>query len=720
MQYIYIKPNEEFIPIVAEFLAKQKNIYNYVVIAPSGKVAYILKRYLMNNSAVLMPEITTINNLYFPNLPQKANFTHQIFFITRHITGYLKKNYSIVEALKIAKETVTLFNSTTNLDLDKIIKTEAAEHIEEINAFLPFLKRLWEDYLKETNKVSIANYRKLAMQELAKNNKKNIILADVSKEEIEHHCIEELIKKAERIFIYSNDINNDKNIKRYQTSDIFSQTSLLLSLIFSKQDENIVITSKNHIGIKALSNLLNHHGIKHINTIGKSLGESPYLRGFFKIAESIATNEDKENYHCFYELLNMNIKLYMQSQLFSKSASEFFQEILEHAKVIGKIMKSQYLEILQHLIFTAKEYTNMEYDPNIIITSVEDSIFFPEKNKFLLDFSDRQWTEPNKYNIWCSESTKEELGIYSYAMQKRKFAFSTRILLSSSNNIVAIKSIEDSFYDNNNENITTYITKYENKSLNEIAQADLPDKISATNIELLIRNPYGFYAKNILKLRKIEDDEMSMSKFGIFIHRVFAEYAELQAYGYENLLKLLEYIASDIGINRYWLNRFLSLAEEYIEFEDKRRDIKKYAEIKGEMQIEGVKVFAIADRIEISSSGKIDIIDFKTGAVPTRAEIDSGISSQMLIEAMIAANNGYKDITTSIPDNLCYIKVASTKPYLRMMNIPITSEMLKMHLQGLRELICFFQRHKSYAIYPHIRYIPKYDDYKHLARIKRV
>ena len=75
-----------------------------------------------------------------------------------------------------------------------------------------------------------------------------------------------------------------------------------------------------------------------------------------------------------------------------------------------------------------------------------------------------------------------------------------------------------------------------------------------------------------------------------------------------------------------------AFAEEFIEFDLNRcGDLKEiYAEIAAEMFIQTsnqkIKITTIANRIEVDTQGQLTIRDYKTGVVPTRKDILSGLS----------------------------------------------------------------------------------------------
>jgi ATP-dependent helicase/nuclease subunit B len=268
-----------------------------------------------------------------------------------------------------------------------------------------------------------------------------------------------------------------------------------------------------------------------------------------------------------------------------------------------------------------------------------------------------------------------------------------------------------------------------------------PDILYATDIETLIRAPYNFYAKKILKLRKINEinDRPNLAEFGNFFHSVIEQYTKCYRSDEQNKsLQLIAIAKSTLADNnipnfskKIWQIKIAALANEFIKFdEDRRRNIiKVYSEIHGytTLDIKGkiITIKAIADRIEVGSSGSLSIFDFKTGSIPTKKEILSGLSPQLLVEAIIAFQNGFpiesklnKDVEN--PNLLAqaklaiiYVKIASSSPYIRTNEIILSSQDIAQHKSGLIKLLEYYIDTLEFPIKPNLM---KYDDYSHFAR----
>ena len=162
----------------------------------------------------------------------------------------------------------------------------------------------------------------------------------------------------------------------------------------------------------------------------------------------------------------------------------------------------------------------------------------------------------------------------------------------------------------------------------------------------------------------------------------------------------------------------MSIAPELIKFETNRREQIKsvHCEIKGtlELDINGTKVtiLAIADRIEIDHDGNAYIMDYKTGVIPTKKDVLSGLSPQLVIESIILAENGF-DIPAHKVSKIIYVKINSNNPYIKTTEIELSTDDIQAHKQGLTELLGHYISTNEYPIEPCLM---KYDDYTHFAR----
>jgi len=203
-----------------------------------------------------------------------------------------------------------------------------------------------------------------------------------------------------------------------------------------------------------------------------------------------------------------------------------------------------------------------------------------------------------------------------------------------------------------------------------------PRSLFITEIETLIRSPYDLYAKYVLNLKPLDPlgEEAGARERGNLIHEVFARFVE-EKYDVmaQNAGQVLRDIAADVfsvlavqpDRRDIWLRRFAVAIEGFLAFERARdADVKKrYAEknLRWTFAVAGVD-FTLrgrADRIDVRNDDSFEIIDFKTGATPTAAEMKAFLAPQLLLEAAILKARGFDETGPGLTSELTYIKIGA-------------------------------------------------------------
>ena len=126
------------------------------------------------------------------------------------------------------------------------------------------------------------------------------------------------------------------------------------------------------------------------------------------------------------------------------------------------------------------------------------------------------------------------------------------------------------------------------------------------------------------------------------------------------------------------------------------------------------------DRIDFYPSGGIIIIDYKTGGLPSSKQVESGLSPQLLLEALIAEEGGIKNMVSKKVEKLEYLRLSGglvpgeVRPL--MFDIKkVTAETL----EGLYRLISKFDCLETpYLSRPRPQFKSRFGRYDHLARVK--
>ena len=200
-----------------------------------------------------------------------------------------------------------------------------------------------------------------------------------------------------------------------------------------------------------------------------------------------------------------------------------------------------------------------------------------------------------------------------------------------------------------------------------------PRKLSITQIETLMRSPYDLYARHVLALDQLPPlgEAPDSRERGTITHDIFAEFVirkhdvmaadalqQLKAIAVEKFAGL-EGIAERRDI---WLRRFATAAEQFLTFERDRQPLVKtrHAEINGRWTLKLAEEFVLtgrADRVDEMLDGTLEVLDFKTGAVPSKGAMQAFEVPQLLLEAQMGRAGDLEGIGSADTSRLTYIKI---------------------------------------------------------------
>lgn len=203
-----------------------------------------------------------------------------------------------------------------------------------------------------------------------------------------------------------------------------------------------------------------------------------------------------------------------------------------------------------------------------------------------------------------------------------------------------------------------------------------PTRFSVTEVENLLRDPYGVYAKRVLNLQPLEGltNKSDPRLRGILFHAAITEWTRQQPKrpSPDDLELLLEAgrkamlpLMGDPEVSAFWMPAFSRMAIWLAENDRQLRQgvIRVVSEVAGKITFDVSSVphllTARADRIDFMSDNKVRIVDYKTGEVPTSEQVNAGFSPQLLLEGAILKAGGFKDLPQRDIGELLYIKLSS-------------------------------------------------------------
>jgi ATP-dependent helicase/nuclease subunit B len=268
-----------------------------------------------------------------------------------------------------------------------------------------------------------------------------------------------------------------------------------------------------------------------------------------------------------------------------------------------------------------------------------------------------------------------------------------------------------------------------------------PTRLSVTEIEHWLRDPYTIYAKHILRLSPLDavDTEPGARDRGTVIHGAIGEFTEtyakglpddplsrLLAIGEKHFAPLQDYPEA----RAFWWPRFQRIARWFVSWEVTRRAnaATLFAEVGASLEIPfGKRIFKLtarADRIERLADGSYAILDYKTGSTPTEKQVRTGLSPQLTLEGAILRAGAFKDVPVGSLSQFAYVSLRGREPAGEESAIEFKDGGTADHhadkaLAKLKAIIARFEDEATpYRSLVSPMWKTRYGDYDHLARVK--
>lgn len=200
-----------------------------------------------------------------------------------------------------------------------------------------------------------------------------------------------------------------------------------------------------------------------------------------------------------------------------------------------------------------------------------------------------------------------------------------------------------------------------------------PQRLSVTEVETLRRDAYAVYARRILKLEPLEPllRDPGAAERGTLFHDIVHAFAisgidpfapDAEARLIEIGRELFDRAALPADIDAVWWPRFVRMATHFIVWERGRPPgIKgRLAEVKADatpVGVTGVSLSGRADRIDLRAAGMADILDFKTGSSPSKAQAHTLLSPQLALEGALLMRGAFADAGAATPADLAHVRM---------------------------------------------------------------
>ncbi|HUC62492.1 MAG TPA: double-strand break repair protein AddB [Alphaproteobacteria bacterium] len=263
-----------------------------------------------------------------------------------------------------------------------------------------------------------------------------------------------------------------------------------------------------------------------------------------------------------------------------------------------------------------------------------------------------------------------------------------------------------------------------------------PRKLSVTEIETWMRDPYAIYARHVLRLEPLDpaDADPGAAERGSFIHEALARFVEAHPADLpaDALGRLLEIGRASFGaalerpgVRAFWWPRFERIARWFVAEERLRRvDLAACrGEVRGSLTLKGpAGPFILegrADRIDRLEEGGLAIVDYKTGSVPGKKIVELGLAPQLPLEAAMAEAGAFERVAAETVASLEFWALSRSDADEVKVVLKDPPALAKAARAGLERLIAAFDDAATpYRAEPRPEHAPRFGDYAHLARVK--
>jgi ATP-dependent helicase/nuclease subunit B len=268
-----------------------------------------------------------------------------------------------------------------------------------------------------------------------------------------------------------------------------------------------------------------------------------------------------------------------------------------------------------------------------------------------------------------------------------------------------------------------------------------PNRLSVTEIETWLRDPYAIYARHVLKLRPLDalDQETDAADYGQVVHDGLHRF--LRAHGTawppnapallrEALSRALADTDPREALRAWWSPRLDRIAEWVAETEAMRRaaapPVAIMSEADGRWRLPGPRMFDLtgrADRLELRDGGRLAILDYKTGTPPSQTDVEVGLAPQLLLEAAMAEAGAFAGLDPARATELIYWHLSGgfdrgTSVALFKGDAAAIGAAVADAAAALQRLIAAFDDpERAYLSHPHPARAPRFADYAQLARV---
>ncbi len=269
-----------------------------------------------------------------------------------------------------------------------------------------------------------------------------------------------------------------------------------------------------------------------------------------------------------------------------------------------------------------------------------------------------------------------------------------------------------------------------------------PRRLSVTEIETWLRDPYAIHARHVLKLEALRplDETTDAADYGSLVHAGLRHF--LDEYGTSwpadaagQLRRAMARALAEADLREalvaWWTPRLERIADRVAEMEAVRRSehppMALAAEVRGilELRRPGGKFQLVgrADRIERRREGTLAILDYKTGPPPSQKDVEAGLAPQLLLEAAMAQAGAFGEGIAGAVEELTYWHLSGgyhageARTLFRADLGAIAAAVAGAHERLCSLIDTYDAPDRSYLSQPQPGWAPRFSDYAQLARV---
>lgn len=479
------------------------------------------------------------------------------------------------------------------------------------------------------------------------------------------------------------------------------------------------------------------------------------LRAHLKLAEWLAESEAQSGAERLWEA---------QEGEFLASCID---DVLTHAHTLGNINPSLYAAFIDSILQRQTYRPSYNLHPRLHVLSPIEARLQHFDRVILAGLNENTWPPQTEHSPWLNRAMRKNLGLsepeqrigqsahdfFMHCLGREVFITRSRQQgdspLYPARWLVRLQALLYKLSAEaltNTHPYTQYAATLNNPSPMAVLlppapcppSAVRPKRLSVTEIERLMRNPYVVYAKHVLRLRALDDIDMlpDAADFGQIVHRAIEQFVtayptalpenprdELLACG----RKVFAQWWDQPVVKAYWWPRFCDMAQRLAEQETQDRPLltRVFSEVDAEIILalgdHTCTLTTRMDRLELTRDGSWNIIDYKTGAPPERSEVKLGIASQLPLEAMILLQGIVPEAIRALPrlhvQKLSYFKLAGAEQDSGEKDISPADDLIDQAQNGVRQLLeAFMHDNQPYHATPFPEREKDYAEFDHLIR----